>query len=202
MPKKGHILKLTDKQGVFCVKCGKMTSRLKHQRLKILNKPCKYPNLPESQWLQKPGAARSQVRISELLNELHNNHNSGGHVLVWNEQAGKYRNQGDKYGSLWCSQCNKQWPWTSRYHCLKYPCVPAPEPITPPTWVEQLKNSQTVQSLTPVISKPSGRKRIHGKQAVPAASSSQSPNPNYQPVVHAVNSQASGSMQFPRAGVG
>ena len=40
--KKGHVLRLIETGGVFCVKCGKQTKNMKHQRLKILNKPCEY----------------------------------------------------------------------------------------------------------------------------------------------------------------
>lgn len=46
VPKNGHILKLMAEGGVFCQLCGKSTKLLKHQRLKILSRPCKNPNLP------------------------------------------------------------------------------------------------------------------------------------------------------------
>ena len=54
-PQKGHVLKITADGGVFCQKCGKSTKLLKHQRLKIPNKPCRNADLPQHLWVDKPG---------------------------------------------------------------------------------------------------------------------------------------------------
>ena len=46
VPRNGHIIKLLDAGGAFCQRCGKSTARMKHLKLKILSKACKFQHLP------------------------------------------------------------------------------------------------------------------------------------------------------------
>ena len=46
VPRNGHIIKLLDAGGAFCQRCGKSTARMKHLKLKILSKACKFQRLP------------------------------------------------------------------------------------------------------------------------------------------------------------
>ena len=89
--RKGYVLKFLPGNRVFCVKCGKQTAILKHQRLKITNKPCKFAQLPQAQWLSSPGAFQNVHRTKTALHELNTVHNKGNHSLVWNEKCGKDR---------------------------------------------------------------------------------------------------------------
>ena len=113
--RKGHVLKLLPGNGVFCVKCGKQTALLKHQRLKITNKPCKYSQLPQEQWLSSPGAFKNIHRIQTALHELNTVHNKGNHSLIWNEKCGKDRKKSDTFGKIWCKLCNREWPRMHRH---------------------------------------------------------------------------------------
>ena len=61
---------------------------LKHQRLKILSKRCRLPDLPMSQWLKQPGVLQASSRLQHAEAELIQRHASG-HDLIWNRQVGK-----------------------------------------------------------------------------------------------------------------
>jgi hypothetical protein len=87
--KKGHILKLIPEGGVFCCRCGKQTKNMKHQRLKILNKLCKFPDLDPSQWLTAPGFHNSTNRIIAAEKDVNGKYNLGKHSLIWNRKLGK-----------------------------------------------------------------------------------------------------------------
>ena len=89
VPKNGHVLKLLPEGGVFCQLCGKSTKLLKHQRLKILSRPCKNPNLPPDQWLTSPGAFDNAPRLEKAWLELLQKHNKPNHLLFWNQKCGK-----------------------------------------------------------------------------------------------------------------
>ena len=71
------------------VSAGKFVTRLKHVKLKITGTECSQKDLPESEWLEEEGYARSTARIKQLRRELHSKYNRGRHVLYWNEQIGK-----------------------------------------------------------------------------------------------------------------
>lgn len=107
--KRGHVLKLIPEGGVLCCRCGKQTKNMKHQRLKILSKPCRYPDLEPSKWLTVPGFINSETRLLDLESILNEKYNSGNHQLVWNRKLGKIKNATD-YGLLWCASCGKSWP--------------------------------------------------------------------------------------------
>ena len=62
---KGHVLKLVEEGGVFCMKCGKSTKNFKHQRLKILNKPCQKAELPQHLRVDKPGDMNNPNRLND-----------------------------------------------------------------------------------------------------------------------------------------
>ena len=133
--KKGHILKLIPEGGVFCCRCGKQTKNMKHQRLKILNKPCKFPDLDPSQWLTAPGFHNSTNRIKAAENDLNRKYNLGKHSLVWKHKLGKIKNKPD-YGLIWCALCGRTWRWDKRMCNLsKTKCHPSETPPVPPDWV-------------------------------------------------------------------
>ena len=143
VPKKGHILKLTEDGGVFCQLCGKSTKYLKHQRLKILNKPCQFPNLPPDQWLQKPGALTSVVRLKQQWTELNSSFNQAKHHYIWNQKVGKDRKKTNSLGLLWCQKCGFEQAWMNRRNNPKTPCVPKTPPPSPPTWVLQIQSDDS-----------------------------------------------------------
>ena len=143
--RKGHVLKLLPGNGFFCVKCGKKQS-LKHQTLKITNKPYKFAQLPQAQWLSSPGAFQNVHRIQTALHELTTVHNKGNHSLVWNEKCGKDRKKPDHFGKKWCKLCNREWPWMHRHaNMSKTKCKPDTMPFDPPEWVKQMqKRSENI----------------------------------------------------------
>ena len=55
---KGHVVQVDPTGGLFCQKCGKQTTYVKHIRFKILNAPCKFADTPKEQWLRDPDALR------------------------------------------------------------------------------------------------------------------------------------------------
>ena len=63
VPRNGRIIKLLDAGSALCQRRGKSTARMKHLKLNILSKACKFQHLPPEKWLQAPGAARSQSQI-------------------------------------------------------------------------------------------------------------------------------------------
>ena len=139
LPKKGHILKLTADGGVFCQLCGKTTKYLKHQRLKILNKPCQFPNLPPDQWLQAPGAMANVVRLQQQWQQLKNQYNRANHHYVWNQKVGNNRKKPQELGLLWCQKCGFEPAWMHRSNNPKTMCAPLNPPPTAPRWVEQIR---------------------------------------------------------------
>lgn len=96
----GHVLKIMETGGVFCQKCGKSTKLQKHQRLKILSKPCVNPNLPMDQWLHSPGAMNNKHRLEKAWKDLHQIHNKPGHQFFWNQKCGKKSHKIEEYGLL------------------------------------------------------------------------------------------------------
>ena len=133
--KRGHVLKLIPAGGVFCCRCGKQTKNMKHQRLKILSKPCRYPDLEPSKWLTVPGFIHSETRLLDLESTLNEKYNPGNHQLVWNRKLGKIKNATD-YGLLWCASCGKSWPWARRMTTLtETVCHPSSTKPNAPDWV-------------------------------------------------------------------
>ena len=198
-PKNGHVLKISEDGGVFCQKCGKYTKYLKHQRLKILSKPCKNASLPPDQWLQKPGAMRNNHRLTQAWHDLQTQHNKGGHKLTWNQKCGKDRTKESDFGRLWCETCGKEWPWMHR-HCnlpsAKYN-TPAKTP-KPPAWVLAHRNDPHRVNLPDLlffepapVQNPVPKRRIVGKQTVSFGQAEPTP------CVAASSSDA-----LPRTGVG
>lgn len=119
----GHVLAKRDggKEGVWCKKCGKYVTLLKHIRLKITSKPCE---APEGQWLEKEGFHKGRVEEAERdLNEKYNN----GHTLEWNHKFGKVIGS-EEEGKIWCTICKKQWRWKDRHLSLaRTVCTGPPE---------------------------------------------------------------------------
>ena len=155
VPKKGHILKLTDDGGVFCQLCGKTTKYLKHQRSKILNRPCQFPNLPPEQWLQKPGAFTSVVRLQQQWEELNSSFNQAKHQYVWNQKVGKDRKKPLTLGLLWCQKCGFEQAWMHRFNNPKTRCRPKFPPPPQPNWVVQIQADdsffQTTSTNPPAV---------------------------------------------------
>ena len=199
LPKNGHVLKISEDGGVFCQKCGKYTIFLKRQRLKILSKPCKNASLPPDQWLQKPGAMRNNLRLTQAWQDLQTLHNKGGYKLTWNQKCGKDRSKEADFGRLWCETCGKEWPWMQR-HCNlpSAKCnIPSKTP-KPPAWVLDHRkdphrvNLPDLQFFEPApVQNPVPTRRIVGKQAVSRGQSEPTPCV-----------AASSSDVLPRTGVG
>lgn len=133
-------MKLIPSGGVFCCRCGMQTKYQKHRRLKILSKPCRFPDLDPSQWLTVPGFNNSTPRIEEAEKTLNQKFNTGNHVLIWNRKLGKIKNKTD-YGLIWCSACGRTWPWSHRsVNLSKTICTQANETPEPPPWVTILEH--------------------------------------------------------------
>ena len=195
--KRGHVLRLIPEGGVFCCRCGKQTKNLKHQRLKILSRPCAYPDLEPAQWLTAPGFNNSIHRIREAENLLNTKYNTGNHTLVWNRKVGKNKTKSD-YGLLWCARCGHSWPWDKRTCNLKRSvCQPLPDFPDPPDWVTFLDHYTPLNRQSSAASAPPAhvRRRITGKHpSLPSSNNS----------LNAASSpgQPSSSSSHPRRGVG
>jgi hypothetical protein len=120
-------------EGVYCVKCGKYVSRMKHIRLKITSRPCQMKDLPRDKWLQQEGASRNEARYDQLETELQEKYNKGGHTLSWNRCIGKTIGAEDE-GIVKCLACKRQWRWKDRMVGLaSSKCnPPQPEPDAMP----------------------------------------------------------------------
>jgi len=173
VPQNGHVLKLLDEGGVFCMKCGKSTKLLKHQRLKILSKPCQKADLPQHLWVNQPGAHSNPNRLHQAWQELLEVYNTPGHDFVWNEKCGKDPTKTSDYGQLWCQKCGRQFAWKHRICNLpnSKKCVPTSIIPSPPDWVVLFRNNphqSIVQQLS--VAEPSAsssanpRRRLTGKQ--------------------------------------
>ena len=167
--KRGHVLKLIPSGGIYCCRCGRSTKLVKHQRLKILNKVCTFPDLPPEEWLTAPGF-RNDHSLAAAEKELNDKHNKGNHQLVWNRKVGKDKSKSN-FGKLWCSACSQEWPWYTRFnnsiHTMCQPIAPPPEP---PSWIALLSH---FSPLPPTVSHdatsstcPPPRRRIRGKQSL------------------------------------
>ena len=168
---------------------------MKHQRLNILNKPCKFPDLDPSQWLTAPGFHNSTNRIKAAENDLNRKYNLGKHSLVWNHKLGKIKNKPD-YGLIWCALCGRTWPWDKRMCNLsKTKCHPSETPPAPPDWVITLGHFDPSDHLQNAAPKMRVRRRLTGKQ----------PDPVRNSEIHdraATGQSASSSSMLPRQGIG
>ncbi|CAE7437407.1 unnamed protein product [Symbiodinium sp. CCMP2592] len=111
----GHAIqaRTEGRPGVWCRKCGKFVTRLKHVKLKITGTVCAQKDLPEAEWLEAEGFARSSARLKQLRRELQSKYNRARHVLHWNEQIGKEVGAPDE-GKLHCFRCGRDWKWKDR----------------------------------------------------------------------------------------
>jgi hypothetical protein len=103
--KRGHVLKLIPSGGILYCRCGRSTKLVKHQRLKILNKVCTFPDLPPEEWLSAPGF-RNVHSLAAAEKELNDKHNKGNHQLVWNRMVGKDKSKSN-FRKLWCLHATK-----------------------------------------------------------------------------------------------
>lgn len=199
--KKGHVLRLIETGGVFCVKCGKQTKNMKHQRLKILNKPCEYSELPQNLWLTNPGKFKSIQRTLDAEKDLKTSLNQGNHQLVWNRKLGKQQNR-DDYGLIWCEKCDRQWPWGRRRSNLsKTICRPLSQKPSPPPWVEILEHYSPEHSTNPSRGNiATNRLRIIGKQSSAQVFHHQS-HPSHEMPSSSNTGNAASSMEHPRRGI-
>lgn len=197
--KKGHVLKNIPDGGVICCKCGRQVKRTEHIRLKILKKPCTYPNLPESEWLSEPGAINSALRLNDAERHMSEVHNTGHHQITWNRQVGKVASQ-PKHGLLWCAKCDKTFSWKNRHQSLKKICHPKAVPPTPPQWVLDLPHFRSSNSVnSEPKAQTSVRYRIYGKQSAHTTRNLNSDTFH----THSVSGEAaSSSTDFPRRGIG
>ena len=195
LSRNGHVIKINPEGGVFCCKYGKATKLLKHQRLKILSKPCKHPNLPQAHWLTSPGAMNNSVRFGELWYELHHKYNQAGHKYFWNQRFGKDPKNLSTFGKLWWQQCGKQYVWCQRNNNPSTKCVPAKTSPPTPQWVSDcLADLQMItlpdyfaQEQNPILPSHPSRFRLIGKQPDRRTNNS---------------SEAASSSSLPRTGVG
>ena len=172
--KRGHVLKLIPSGGIFCCRCGRSTKLVKHQRLKILNKVCTFPDLPPEEWLTAPGF-RNDHSLAAAEKELNDKHNKGNHQLVWNRKVGKDKSKSN-FGKLWCSACSQEWPWYTRFnnsiHTMCQPIAPPPEP---PIWVALLSHFSpkppSVSHDATSSTCPPPRRRIRGKESLASQTS-------------------------------
>ena len=145
----GHVVQFIPTGGVFCVKCGKQTKNTKHLKLKILRKPCAFPHIRQSEWLNAPGASQSKHRVQAAETQLYEKYNSGQHSPIWNRKFGKQRGKED-FGLIWCSACGRSWPWMDRHNDSTTLCRPASPAPTPPSWVINLPHFSANRDQGPV----------------------------------------------------
>ena len=143
--------------GAFCVKCGKTTARLKHINLRILKRPCPFPDLPQHSWMATPGNIHSTARLDEqerILNEKYNARPK--HHLIWNRQTGRNTQDPKHYGRLWCRVCGRTFAWRYRVQNLpKTVCRAVRPPPSAPDWVTEIlqqKSSQSAPNQTESVS--------------------------------------------------
>ena len=117
----GHLLAARETgPGVWCKRCGKYVSLLKHVRLKITKFPCKHPGGVE---LQSEGHNTSVSRLDQLEREMNLKYNNGGHVLKWNRKLGKQINS-ENEGWIECLRCKRWWRWKGRvYNMARTTCL-------------------------------------------------------------------------------
>lgn len=154
----GHALALKDNGGMWCRKCGKHVSNLKHIRLKITKSKCLFEHKTPAEYLSQPGLMTSEHRLDLAFEELVTKYNAGGHVLSWNRKLGK--KDGPNLGIIKCSQCGREWKWKDRCNNLKRTkCIPsAPSTSHPSAASSSIKHSAPLR-------------RISGKQPDPKISS-------------------------------
>ena len=97
---------------MWCKRCGKHTSMLKHVRQKITKNPCSCSS-PNGPLLVQEGHNMVESRLDRLERELNTKYNKGGHTLQWNRKLGKHiGSEGE--GWLHCLRCNRWWRWKDR----------------------------------------------------------------------------------------
>ena len=134
--------------GVFCVKCGKCTSRLEHLNLRILKKKCPFPNLEPSAWMDTPGKINATARLDKLERDMNDKYNTPKHSLFWNRKLGKEPKQEDSYGKLWCRLCGRTFAWRYRHNNLpKTVCRPLDDKPCPPEWVTAMTAADVNQDM-------------------------------------------------------
>ena len=134
--------------GVFCVKCGKCTSRLEHLNPRILKKKCPFPNLEPSAWMDTPGKINATARLDKLERDMNDKYNTPKHSLVWNRKLGKEPKQEDSYGKLWCRLCGRTFAWRYRHNNLpKTVCRPLDDKPCPPEWVTAMTAADVNQDM-------------------------------------------------------
>ena len=120
----GHVLEpRVGQEGVWCRKCGKFVTRLKHVRLKITGSKCVQKDLPVGEWLQAEGFFRSGARLDALQQEMQRKYNTGGHILQWNRKLGKEAGSADE-GLIFCRRCGARWRWRNRMSMRHTVCNP------------------------------------------------------------------------------
>ena len=154
----GHALALKDNGGMWCRKCGKHVSNLKHIRLKITKSKCLFEHKTPAEYLSQPGLMTSEHRLDLAFEELVTKYNAGGHVLSWNRKLGKQ--DGPNLGIIKCSQCGREWKWKDRCNNLKRTkCIPSA-----PSTSHSSAASSSIKHSAPL-------RRISGKQPDPKISS-------------------------------
>ena len=144
----GHALALKDNGGMWCRKCGKHVSNLKHIRLKITKSKCLFEHKTPAEYLSQPGLMTSEHRLDLAFEELLTKYSAGGHVLSWNRKLGK--KDGPNLGIIKCSQCGREWKWKDRCNNLKRTkCIPsAPSTSHPSAASSSIKHSAPLRRIS------------------------------------------------------
>ena len=131
----GHAIFPAVGGGVFCRKCGKFVTEIRHRLLKISCRKCELADLPSDQWLDTPGYSDNPHRLLQLF-ELVDSY-CGQHDLFWDGSVSRK----PPHGQLSCRFCQKSWNWVDRYNMRRSPCsvdkrAQSRRP-TPPRWISR-----------------------------------------------------------------
>ena len=128
----GHyIVGIPGGDGIYCRKCGKHVTEVRHRRLKISKTKCTQANLPETQWLDRPGFSDNPRRLLGLFTDMaqfcHN------HKLAWNGTVN--RKGPSTVGRIQCLKCCKSWPWDNRHNMQRADCPTTDGMHLPANWI-------------------------------------------------------------------
>ena len=169
----GHFIKGAPNGGIFCVKCGKFVTEVRHRRLKISRTKCKQANLPQRQWLTDPNYTSNPHRLLALFQSMRPH--AGQHRLAWDGSVSRSA----PHGIVKCLQCDKQWPWNNRHNMKRTPqCSQRKRRRvrTPPRWVSLRAVDTDYDTAVAVLQRVNAnahdapasarRRRIRGKTKV------------------------------------
>ena len=125
----GHFIRGAPQGGVFCVKCGKHVTEVRHRRLKISSTKCKQAQIPEHHWLSSPNYSSNPHRLLALFLDMRSH--CGKHDLAWDGSVSR----SEPHGHISCLRCHATWTWRDRHNMKRRDCVGHRRERTPSRWM-------------------------------------------------------------------